>query len=423
MRVLVSSLIIAALAGCVAAEEEDGSGDGDDGVADDGGDGGDDGGDDDGDDGSDDGGEGFRVVLLIDTDDGVQRVGVDTVTAIRCLDAGRCAFGTYNFSDGGALFVTADGETLTTVRTTEAQFQGIDDTGAGWIARLSQASPFFMAAGDPTVAASWSAVEVGLNESDMDFEVLNSQELVRAGTGGDWLYVYEGAMWRADRAPSATTEWTGLWSPHRVPPFPADWETRKEADPTLCDSDPDNGFLPGLADFGFASADLGFVIYGAGRVSQISSDPPGVCVSRDGGATFHQVPFPGLGDGEGGPYAVVCLDADRCWAYGVEPFSGDPPYVYYSTNASAAAPTWQRAQVPAGDSDTPRDIGFAPDGLHGWLVGENNLAWETVDGGVTWTDRGPETEALVGEVDLTSAYPLDGERVWLGGSRGVLLAR
>jgi hypothetical protein len=419
MRFLGSTLIIAALAtGCVAAEDAGDDGTGDDGTTDGGDDGsGDDGADDDG------GDDGFRVVPLIDTEDGVQRVDVDTVTSIRCNDASHCAFGTYNFSDGGALFVTADGSTLTTVRTTEAQFQGIDDTGAGWIARLSQASPFFMATGDPTVAASWSSVEVGLNESDMDFEVLNSQELVRAGTGGDWLYVYEGVIWHAAQAPSATTEWTGLWSPHRVPPFPNDFEARKDADPTLCDSDPDNGFQPNLSDFGFASPDLGFVIYGAGRTSQISTDPPGVCVSRDGGATFHQVPFPGLMPDEGGPYAVQCIDASRCWAYGVEPFSGVPPYVYYSTNASAAAPIWQRAQVPGGDSDTPRDIAFASDGLHGWLVGENNLAWETVDGGVTWTDRGPETEALVGEVDLTSAFPIDAERVWLGGSRGVLLAR
>jgi len=420
MRRLCSALGVLAIASsvvpaCAPAEDDDDMTAGDAGDASSG--------DASGDDDSGAGGGGFHVVDLIDTADGVQRVGVDTVNAIRCTDPAHCVIGTYNFGDGGALLATSDGATLEEVRTAEVQFLAIEDTGAGWIALIDQASPFLMAEGDPTDPASWQARDVGLNETDDDFEVLNSQEFVRAGSGGDWTYATSGIIWHADQAPSTTTEWSGLWSPERVPPYPGDWDDLKLADDTICDSDPDNHFSPDFGQLGFASADLAFVIYPAGGIPQGGSDPPGACVSRDGGATFHQVPFPGLTPEEGGPYAIFCVDADHCWGYGVHPYSGDPPFVYYSTDASAPSATWQRAQAPADSrSRTPREIRFTPDGQHGWLVGEDNLAWKSSDGGATWTDVGPELEALVDELDWTSVFPLDADHVWLGGSRGILVA-
>jgi hypothetical protein len=385
-------------------------------------------GDDDGDDESDDGSaDGLRLVDLVDTEDGVQRMGVDTVNGIRCVDAAHCAIATRNFSDGGALYVTADGQTLQPVLTSDdlpgsSQFLGIDDTGAGWIARIDRSGPIVLAAGDPISASSWSQVEVGSNESESDFTVLNNQELIRAGTGGDWLYVYSGVVWHAPTGPSPTTAWLGRWAPHRLPTFPPDYDERKAADPTLCDSDPVVGTEPDMTAFGFASADLTIVMYPAGGVNQGATDPPGVCISRDGGATFHQVPFEGMSAEEVGPLAIYCLDNDRCWAFGGIPFDGAPAYVYASTNASTATPIWRRA-VPAGEADDhrPRAISFAPDGQHGWLVGDDGLVWTSADGGATWSDVSGTFVALAGMLDWTSVFAVDATRAWIGGASGALV--
>jgi hypothetical protein len=387
-------------------------------------------GDDQADDGPDDDGpgeDGFRLVDLVDTEDGAQRLGVDTVNGIRCTDATHCVFGTRNFGEGGALYVTSDGRTLEPVLTSDdlpgsSQFLAIDDTGNGWIARIDRSGPLVIASDEPTVAANWTQVEVGTNESDSGFTVLNNQELVRAGSGGDWLYVYSGVVWHAASAPGPATAWSGRWSPHRVPPFPADYQARKEADPTLCDSDPSVGIEPDMTAFGFASPDLATVIYPAASVNQLATDPPGVCVSHDGGTTFHQVPFAGMSAGEIGPLAVHCLDANRCWAFGGVQFDSAPAYVYASINASAALPTWTRAAVPSeDDDDSPRAISFAPDGLHGWLVGDDGLAWSTADGGATWNDQRGALTAVAGTLDWTSVFAVDGERVWIGGADGALV--
>ena len=420
---IVLLLTLGAVPACLPAESADSGDDpGEDGGDSDDGDSGD---GDDGNDGDDE--PRFHLVDLVDTDDGVQRLGVDTVNGIRCADATHCAIATRNFGDGGALFVTADGTALEPVMTTRerlggAQFLGIDDTGQGWIARIDRAGPFVIAAGDPSAAASWSLVAVGASDSGSDFTELNSQELVRAGSGGDWLYVYSGIAWHAATAPGETTAWSGQWSPGRLPPFPADYDARKEADATLCDSDPAVAIEPDMTHLGFASADLGAILFPAGGRNQPGTDPPGVCVSHDRGVTFHQVAFPDLRAGEIGPLAVACLDADRCWAFGGVDFDGGPAYVYRSSDASAAAPTWQRGAVPSqADSDQPRAISFAPDALHGWLVGDDGLIWRTDDGGATWADAAGELAAVAGMVDWTSVFAVAPDRVWLGGADGVLV--
>ncbi len=306
----------------------------------------------------------------------------------------------------------------------EVQFLAIDDTGAGWIARLKLAEPFVIATDDPTAASSWSLVEVGTSEGESDFDVLNNQELVRAGSGGDWLYIYSGVMWHADQAPSSSTAWTGRWAPNRIPTFPANYDELKDGDPTLCDADPVVAISPDMGQLGFASADLGFLIYPAGGVNQLSTDPPGVCVSHDGGGTFHQVPFEGLGEDVVGPFAVHCVDPDRCWAFGGLNFDDAPAYVYYSLDASADAPTWDSAQVPSEvDADHPRALAMAPDGRNGWLVGDRGLVWRTADGGATWTDAGAALTAVAADVDWTTVFALDADHVWLGGDDGILAAR
>jgi hypothetical protein len=387
-----------------------------------------------GDDDDDGGGGDFHTVTLPETD-GVDRAR-DTVTGVRCESATSCAITTRNRDEGGALFVTGDGTTLEPVLTgaeieadvpglgAEVGFLGVDDTGAGWVARIDVASRLVLATGDPITAASWALVEPGTNDADSDFRDLSNQELVRAGTDGSWLYVTSGIIWAADAAPSATTAWAGVWSPNRIPPFPRNYDELKADDPTLCDSDPTIAVAPDMGRFGYASPDLGFVIYPAGGPNQARTDVPGVCVSHDRARTFHQVPFAGLDPAQVGPLAVQCLDADRCWAIGGVDFDSAPAYVYYSTDASAAAPTWLAATVPTqADRDSPRALAMAPDGEHGWLVGNRGLAWRTSDGGATWTDESVAVAAVAGDdVTFHAVEVLDGGSVWIGGEDGVLLA-
>ena len=379
---------------------------------------------------------GYRRIELVATADGVDRGGVDIVTGVRCIDATRCAIATRNRNDGGALFATADGATLEPVLTSAdiveatgligtAQFLAIDDTGSGWIARLDIAEPFVMTTGDPSTPAGWTMLDVGVNESDSDFTVLNNQELVRAGTGGGWLYAYSGVVWGTQAAPGPQTAWDGLWAPQRVPTFPREYDALKAADPTLCDSDPTVAIDPDMGAFGYASPDLQLVVYPAGGRNQGGSDAPGACVSRDGGMTFHQQPFPDLDPSEIGPLAVQCVDPDRCWAIGGVAFDSAPAYVYYTRDASAAAPTWQRGQVPStDDADQPRAIGIAADGEHGWLVGDDGLVWSTADGGATWRDEGGALESAAGAtIDWASVYVLDAGRTWFGGADGTVIVR
>lgn len=72
---------------------------------------------------------------------------------------------------------------------------------------------------------------------------------------------------------------------------------------------------------------------------------------------------------------------------------------------------------------------FAPDGLHGWIIGLDDtndlgLALVTTDGGQTWSvdATGIANVDPANEERLRAGFALDATHVWIGGDHGVLFA-
>ena len=157
-----------------------------------------------------------------------------------------------------------------------------------------------------------------------------------------------------------------------------------------------------------------------------------MCISTDKGVTFYSVPLPGLPSPNDvsapGPIAVSCLDSDRCFAFNGVDSEANTFYVYYTTNASMAkASTWTRATVPAAlagsDEVDPHQMFFAPDGVHGWLVGTASsvaMVLRTTDSGHTWTDVSGPVRAVT-TFKLAGGFALDADHVWVGGEHKTLI--
>jgi hypothetical protein len=360
------------------------------------------------------------------------------VTAIQCETPAICVVAT-DGDDPGKLLALADGRIGATLVDGadvaepahvlgDIGFLGLRWNGPDLVARLDVSGAYVVGSGNVMAADSWSVTPLGTVDGDA-FNFLNAQEAL-VGAGDEWILVNRaGAVFRADAAPAPGTVWTRLWSPTAADPVPADFPERLAADPTLCDADVSTRISPPSTQTIHASNDGGLIVLTAGGINQDGSAAPGVCVSTDHGETFYSVPFTDLPDvNDPGPLAVTCIDGDRCWAYnGLQAQSGSF-YVYYTTNASMAkASTWTRATVPAAlasdDGVQPKAMFFAPDGQHGWIVGDHDggpLLVATVDGGKTWTDASGSL-AGVTEVRLHSGFALSATQVWLGGERGTLL--
>ena len=103
--------------------------------------------------------------------------------------------------------------------------------------------------------------------------------------------------------------------------------------------------------------------------------------------------------------------------------TGGNAYIQRSTDGGM---TWTSVALPseiASHSIALPGGFFAPDGMHGWLVGYDHdssgaLLLTTSDGGATWA-----TESVDSEHKLYSGFALDATHVWIGGEAGTLLAR
>ena len=65
-------------------------------------------------------------------------------------------------------------------------------------------------------------------------------------------------------------------------------------------------------------------------------------------------------------------------------------------------------------------IFFAPDGVHGWAVGNLSrkpLMLRTTDSGHSWTDVSAQV-ASIAQSDLQSGFALDANKVWVVGRYG-----
>ncbi|MCA9647117.1 MAG: hypothetical protein H6718_24475 [Polyangiaceae bacterium] len=376
-----------------------------------------------------------KMPLLDDPNDNQYHEGIDRVSGISCESTEACVVITDNTQAGGLIYA-ASNQAVTSILMSgkvaadeRLSFFGFSKTASGrLIARNDRAKRVFSASSDYTNPNSWTRVDVGTNP-DLNFDNLNGQEAFGEAPDGTWRYLYQGVLYGADAAPSPTTAWTGLWSPGRIPPFPANYKDLKDADDTICRSFPGGFVLPHPSSTMYMSDDLSLMMYPASAMNakgDIDFDPPGVCVSTDRGATFRVVAFPG-NTNELGPIGLTCGDADHCWAYNGLRSSADSHWIYYTTNASQGmSMTWTRGALPAtllSERTEIREVFFAPDNVHGWAVGAHDsvtMLLRTLDGGASWTDISESVRALADDAKLSSGFALDAQNIWLGGERGFL---
>ncbi len=375
------------------------------------------------------GGGGFRAIELMDRD--------ERVTGVHCVSADACVVSTDTPGEEGHVYAT-DGHAITGTLVTgddelaaelgtlgTLTFLGFSEVGSRLVARVEgQEAAFVSATGDPTDASSWTAVRLG-TASGAEFG-LNAQYALQSSAGRHVL-VGAGRIFESeDTLGDEGAVWTNIWSPQASSPIPSDIDELREADPTICNTDPTVSISPPLLQPTYVHPDLSLVVAPSGSVNQDGDDTPGVCISVDGGALFHHVELADVEQGSG-PVGVTCTSSDHCVAYGGLRFREDSAYVFVTENASEGADsTWIRADVPVFVEDTElRGAAFAPDGVHGWIVGSAGpaapLLLETTDGGLTWTDETDRIRALAPDVRLHTVYAFDGTHVWIGGEHDVLL--
>lgn len=364
--------------------------------------------------------------------------GGQRVTGIHCSNATTCVVSTDGVGSVGHLYAS-DGASITETLLTgdtelgalvgvigEPGFFGFSLVGDRLITRLHTGGDGWVwSTGDFTETSSWHVERVGVvTDAGASFG-LNPQ--FGFGTDGTrWTQFRGGLIYGTSDAPGPTAAWRIIWSPRRTPPVPADIVARRAADPTLCDSDPGYSNSPRPVHAGYLSPDLAIALSPAHALNQDSSDPPGVCISTDGAQSFHLVPFPDAADYEG-PTALTCVSHDHCVVMGGQTLSdGSSTYGYVSRDASmGAASTWSRITLPSfGGGTIPKAIFFAPDGAHGWAVGEEErrgFLWATSDGGETWVDLTASIRGLTTH-RLDSGFALDASHVFVGGESDTLLA-
>ncbi|HEX7666397.1 MAG TPA: YCF48-related protein [Polyangiaceae bacterium] len=384
----------------------------------------------------------WHAITLPDDLDATDNAG-ERVTGVVCTAVDKCIVTTNPFGEAGHVYatdgkvllngnaplITGDGTYADQFHTAgSVEFLGAEIVGTRVILRLEGAENAFVSAtGDITAPASWTSTTLGTSgTADTNFG-LNAQFGI--GTNGTkWAFIGNGRVWEATTAtPAPATSWMDIFSPNATPPIPSDIDTQRTADPTLCNTDPSVSFQPTPDQNLYFAPDLSLIVTPASAVNQFGDDTAGVCISLDGGHTFHHSAFAGLNDGQG-PTGINCSSKDHCVAYGGTQSNDGSAVVYMTNNASAGKDsTWAKATIPTTPNDSGfRDVAFAPDGMHGWLVGSSSsngsLMYTTTDGGATWTDSTADVKTLAKDNRLHSVYVYDATHVYIGGEQGVLLA-
>jgi hypothetical protein len=358
-----------------------------------------------------------RITLPVD--------GNQIVTAIYCSAPDACVVSTDGF-DPGRIFTT-DGRTITaTLFTGDDSFgDKIGGANVGWsgfskvgdrlVGRITTAGYLHSAPiNDIAKAASWTVEAIGSRPEGW----AGNTQLGIASVNGKSLLFSKRFISEGQGAPGANAQWNDVYAPQALPPVPADIDAQRKADGTICNSEPT---VPLNATQGvYVAPDLSLVAFPSGQNNQTGDDTPGICLSTDNAHTFHHVEFAGL---TGGTAGVGCTSKDHCVAYA--DILEDPPagqaYVFVSNDASKGkASTWTAAKMPAlSDGTLFRYVFFAPDAMHGWLLGWKDgaspLIFATADGGASWTAATSILGAGVTNFRPYSGVAVDASHIYIGG--------
>ena len=238
---------------------------------------------------------------------------------------------------------------------------------------------------------------------------------------GGTLGVYDtGYLASTPGAPGPNAIWSTVYAPTAVPtvpdPVPAD----------QCQVGPSSP-PPEVKSPVFVSADAKLVAYVAN-----ADNGPEICVSTDGGKSFFPHLLPGVGEGAMGlvPNGVTFINGTTGIAYWANYIYPGESYIYRTTDTGK---TWTKVEVPsdiAGKGIEFRSAFFAPDAVHGWIVGYDYdagvaLLLKTDDAGATWKHSSGDLAAKVSEAGggkLYSGFALDEHHIWVGGEYGILMA-
>jgi hypothetical protein len=357
----------------------------------------------------------------------------ERVTAIHCANAKACVIGTD--ASGPSHIYSSDGKTITGTLVTgdttfgdkvgtlgTIGFLGFSKVEDRLIAHLNgSASGFLSAKGDITQASSWTTDLIGTGEGFG----LNQQ--MGVGTkDGRWVHFMMSTVMESLDAPGKGALWTPVWSPVD-PSYPKNFFELYQKDKSLCIVEPGAGAAPKLTQPAYVAPNLSVILHTSGfytqRARDRSSGEAGVCISTNGGKTFHLIAFKDVRSDDG-PAGVTCISSERCFAYsGIR----DTKFIYATSNASKGKDSsWAATKLPTlRDNSVINNIFFAPDGKHGWAVGSvassSPLVFSSDDAGESWKDVSATARAVAPNARLHSGFAVDATHVWVGGEKDTLL--
>ena len=289
-------------------------------------------------------------------------------------------------------------------------FWGFVQTASGGLVAITNAGDLVSA---PSASGTWTDVKNGTG--DMGGQPAGAY----IGTNVTLFAQIGGGISKAPGPASPTVTYTTIFDPASNPPVP-DPVPADQCQDAILDVD---SFMSGLGNVAF-SADGNTIAY----TTYSDADTfPELCISKDGGQTFHPTEL--TGKPQGSPSGVIFPKPSApstVILYSGNQVQQDGNFVLRSTDGGT---TFTPVTLPSSLSGQLMQLYgafFLADGMNGWLVGYDfaasaGLMLVTTDGGVTWTKDAGITAATSG-VKLHSVFALDTTHIWVGGENGTFLA-